>query len=302
MTAEITLQKTASLTDAAEKVGAVMVVGGGIAGMQAALDLSAGGFLVYLVEGSPSIGGNMARLDKTFPTGDCATCTISPKLVACMRDLNIEVLTMAEVMALDGEAGNFAAKVRIAPRSVDASKCTGCGDCTEYCPVRNVVKDVPAFLPQDVENEDRVKVEKILDRHRDDNGGLMPVLQDVGKTYGYLPRKILEHVAAGREVPLAEILRVASFYEEFRLKPEPRHVIEVCDGTSCYSRHSRKLLDELENGLGLTPGESDEKGRFALRTVRCLGLCALSPVMRVDGVSFGRMTLDQVPRILERFE
>ena len=290
------------MTDDKEMIGAVLVVGGGIAGMQAALDLSAGGFLVYLVEESPSIGGNMARLDKTFPTGDCATCTISPKLVACMRDLNIEVLTMAEVMALDGEAGDFKAKVRIAPRSVDASKCTGCGDCTEYCPVRNVVRDVPVYRPRDVEEEDRVKVDEILARHRDDHGGLMPVLQDVGKEYGYLPRRILEQVAAGREVPLAEIMRVASFYEEFRLKPEPRHVIYVCDGTSCYSRHSSRLLKELEKLLGIKAGESDGEGRFALRTIRCLGLCALSPVLRVDGVSYGRMALDRIPQILERFE
>ena len=77
--------------------GAVLVCGGGIAGIQASLDLSAAGFRVYLVEESPTIGGSMARLDKTFPTGDCATCIISPKLVECMRDYNIDVLTMADV-------------------------------------------------------------------------------------------------------------------------------------------------------------------------------------------------------------
>lgn len=285
-----------------DMVGAVMVVGGGIAGMQAALDLSAGGFLVYLVEESPSIGGNMARLDKTFPTGDCATCTISPKLVACMRDLNIELLTMAEVQALDGEAGNFTARVRIAPRSVDASKCTGCGDCTEHCPVRHVIRDVPGYEPHEVGEDERIKVDEILARHRDDAGGIMPILQDVSKSFGFLPRPILEQVAAGREMPLSEVMRVASFYEEFRLQPEARHIIEVCDGTSCYSRHSKKLLRQLEEHLGFKAGESGEDGRFTLRTVRCLGLCALSPVMRVDGVSFGRMTRDQVPQILERFE
>ena len=75
----------------------MLVCGGGVAGIQAALDLSAAGFAVYLVEESPTIGGTMARLDKTFPTGDCATCIISPKLVQCMRDYNIEVLTMADV-------------------------------------------------------------------------------------------------------------------------------------------------------------------------------------------------------------
>jgi NADH:ubiquinone oxidoreductase subunit E len=291
-----------SVTEEKDMVGAVMVVGAGIAGMQAALDLSAGGFMVYVVEESPSIGGNMARLDKTFPTGDCATCTISPKLVACMRDLNIELITMAEVVALDGEAGGFKARVKIAPRSVDASKCTGCGDCTEFCPVRNIVREVGPYRPPQVDDADLSKVDEILQRHSEDRGGLMPILQDIGKVYGFLPRRIMGHVAAGRQLPLAEVMRVATFYEEFRHKPEPRHIIEVCDGTSCYSRHSSKLRKELEKKLGIKAGESDEEGRFALRTVRCLGLCALSPVMRVDGVSFGRMSMDRIPQILERFE
>jgi len=127
-------------TDGDEPCGAVLVCGGGVAGIQASLDLSAAGFRVYLVEESPTIGGGMARLDKTFPTGDCATCIISPKLVECMRDLNIDVLTMADVVRLDGEAGHFTATVRKRPRYVDLDKCTGCGDCSEVCPVdvRNV--------------------------------------------------------------------------------------------------------------------------------------------------------------------
>ncbi len=83
---------------ASQPCGAVLVCGGGVAGIQASLDLSAAGFRVYLVEESPTIGGGMARLDKTFPTGDCATCIISPKLVECMRDYNIDVLTMADVV------------------------------------------------------------------------------------------------------------------------------------------------------------------------------------------------------------
>ena len=77
--------------------GAVLVCGAGVAGIQASLDLSAAGFRVYLIEETPSIGGGMARLDKTFPTGDCATCIISPKLVECIRDLNVDIYTMADV-------------------------------------------------------------------------------------------------------------------------------------------------------------------------------------------------------------
>ncbi len=92
--------------------GAVMVCGGGIAGIQSALDLANSGFKVYLVEKSPTIGGKMAQLDKTFPTGDCATCIISPKLVECTRNLNIEILTQSEIEEMTGEPGDFHVKLQ----------------------------------------------------------------------------------------------------------------------------------------------------------------------------------------------
>jgi len=93
--------------------GAVMVVGGGIAGMQAALDLADSGFKVYLVEETTAIGGRMGQLDKTFPTNDCAMCTISPKLSDVDRNLNIEILTNTEVMGIDGDVGNFDVTIKI---------------------------------------------------------------------------------------------------------------------------------------------------------------------------------------------
>jgi len=117
------------------KVGAALVVGGGIAGVQAALDLANSGIKVYLLERSPAIGGKMAQLDKTFPTNDCAMCIISPKLVEAGRHLNIEIITNSELVSLDGEAGHFKATVRKHPRYVDMSKCTSCNDCTEVCPI-----------------------------------------------------------------------------------------------------------------------------------------------------------------------
>jgi heterodisulfide reductase subunit A-like polyferredoxin len=116
-------------------VGAVMVVGGGIAGMQASLDLADSGFKVYLVEKQPAIGGHMAALDKTFPTNDCAMCTISPRLVATAGHRNISVLTDTELLKLDGEAGHFTATVNRKPRYIDVSKCTACGDCAVVCPI-----------------------------------------------------------------------------------------------------------------------------------------------------------------------
>ncbi len=121
-----------------DKIGAVLVVGAGVAGMQAALDLANSGYYVYLTDRSPTIGGIMAQLDKTFPTNDCSMCIISPKLVEVGRHLNIEVLTNTDVEALDGRLGNFRAVLTCRPRYIDPVKCTGCGDCRKVCPVRAV--------------------------------------------------------------------------------------------------------------------------------------------------------------------
>jgi len=112
-----------------------MVVGGGIAGIQASLDLADAGYKVYLVESGTAIGGHMAQLDKTFPTNDCSMCTISPRLVTAGTHRNIEIITNAEVAELAGQAGNFSAKLAIKPHYVDLEKCTGCGVCAEGCPV-----------------------------------------------------------------------------------------------------------------------------------------------------------------------
>ena len=115
--------------------GAVMVVGGGIAGMQASLDLADQGFKVYMIESKSAIGGKMAQLDKTFPTNDCAMCTISPKLVETGAHPNIEILTSSEVLDVSGQAGDFTVRVRTAPRYIDPSKCVACDDCVQVCPV-----------------------------------------------------------------------------------------------------------------------------------------------------------------------
>jgi heterodisulfide reductase subunit A-like polyferredoxin len=115
--------------------GAVMVVGGGIAGMQASLDLADQGFRVHLVEKKSAIGGKMAQLDKTFPTNDCAMCTISPKLVETSRHPNIELLPDTTVTDILGDPGNFTVTLHHKPRYVDISTCIACGDCAKVCPV-----------------------------------------------------------------------------------------------------------------------------------------------------------------------
>ena len=130
---------------AGSRFGDVMVVGGGISGIQAALDLATAGFKVYLVEKSPTIGGKMAQLDKTFPTNDCSMCIESPKFIECDRHPNIEILTYAEVNSVEGEAGDFTVTLIKKPRYVIESKCTGCTVCVEYCPV-----NVPDPFNQDL--------------------------------------------------------------------------------------------------------------------------------------------------------
>jgi heterodisulfide reductase subunit A len=116
-------------------VGAVMVVGAGIGGMQASLDSAEAGFFVHLVDSSPTIGGYMAQLDKTFPTNDCSMCIMSPKLVECGRHINIRVISNSEVESVEGEPGNFKVTLVRRPRYIDEEKCTGCGECSKHCPV-----------------------------------------------------------------------------------------------------------------------------------------------------------------------
>lgn len=112
-----------------------LVVGAGIAGIQAALDLADQGFEVYLVEKNPSIGGRMAQLDKTFPTMDCSACILTPKMVDVGRHPNIRLLAYSELKEVSGKEGNFKVKILKKPRYVDETKCTGCGICAQHCPV-----------------------------------------------------------------------------------------------------------------------------------------------------------------------
>lgn len=285
-----------------EGVGAVLVIGGGIGGIQAALDLADSGFKVYLVEKGPSIGGVMAQLDKTFPTNDCSMCILAPKLVTAGRHPNIELITNAEVEELTGEAGDFTVAVKKKPRYVEEDKCTGCGLCMENCPVRKVLHPVEEVPPPTFEEKDMQKINAIIEEHSEERGKLMPTLQHVNREYNYLPPDLLRHVSKELDIPLTTVCNIATFYNAFSLTPRGRHQISVCMGTTCYVRGGERILHRFSEVLGVEPGETTEDLGYTLNSVRCLGCCSIAPAMMIDGKAYGNVRLSQVLHILRSYE
>ena len=284
------------------KVGAVLVVGGGVGGMQASLDLAEAGYKVYLVEKNPSIGGVMSQLDKTFPTNDCAMCTLAPRMVDCGRHLNIEKLTYSEVESIDGEAGNFNVRVRKKARYVDPDKCTGCGECVAHCLVRNIVYlDQPGREPVQIEESMRVKVDDILNRYEGGAEIIVPILHDVNEEFNWLPPEALCRIAEIKQIPIEHILRIASFYNAFSLRPKGKHVIRVCTGTACYVKGAQRILDGLARALKVEVGDMTEDGQFSLETVNCVGCCGQSPVMTVDDDIYGYVNQTMAQDVLGRY-
>ena len=270
--------------------------------MQASLDLAESGYKVYLVEKGPSIGGVMAQLDKTFPTNDCAMCSLAPRMVDCGGHLNIEKLTYSEIESIEGVAGNFNVRIRKKARFVDPDKCTGCGECVEHCLVKNIVYlDQPARPPVQIEESIRVKVDDILGGYEGGPEIIVPILHDVNEEFNWLPPEIIARISEVKHVPIEHILRIASFYNAFSLTPKGNHVIRVCTGTACYVKGAQRILETFARELGIGVGEVTDDRQFSLETVNCVGCCGQSPVITVDDDIYGYVKQTMVPEVLGKY-
>ncbi len=283
------------------KIGAVLVVGAGIGGIQASLDLADSGYKVYLMDKKPAIGGTMAQLDKTFPTNDCSMCILAPKLVDAGRHENIEVVTLSDVETISGSPGNFKVHIRRRPRYVDETKCTGCGTCWANCPVTSQPRIPESAYKVNLVDEDIQKVSNIINKYKDEKSVLIPVLQEITREYRYLPKDILVYVSQQLEIPLSQIHSVATFYAAFSLEPRGKHMISVCLGTACYVKGAGKILERLERELKISSGQTTEDKLFSLEAVRCLGCCSIAPVLRIGEVTYGRLKQDDIPKILKSY-
>jgi len=285
-----------------KKIGAALIVGGGIGGMQAALDLAESGIKVYLVDNKPSIGGVMAQLDKTFPTNDCAMCTMAPRLVEIGRHDNIEIITMADIESVSGEPGNFKIKLKKRARYIDEEKCTGCGLCVSNCPVRNIIFVAPDKEVIQIPTEDQAKIKKIIDEYKDETNVLLPVLEDAHDEYGFLPEEVIKYIAQELNYPLSLAYRLVTFYNAFSLVPRGKTIIRVCMGTACYVKGAKRILTEVEKRLDIKLGETTPDLQFSIEAVNCVGCCGQSPVITVNDEIHGYMKQAMVPDILNEYK
>jgi NADH-quinone oxidoreductase subunit E len=149
---------------------------------------------------------------------------------------------------------------------------------------------------------DNDKIDKIIDKYHGDAGSLIQVLLEIQSENRWLPREALDKVAKKLKVPLNRIQHIVTFYKAFSLVPKGRHEVHVCTGTACHVRGAPRLLDSVQDLIGIRPGETDLDLKFSLETVNCLGCCALGPVMVIDGEYHGKMSPARSEEVLKNYD
>lgn len=150
--------------------------------------------------------------------------------------------------------------------------------------------------------EQEAKLKEIIAAHKEDPGAIMPVLQEAQEVYGYLPIEVQTIIAEGLNVPLEEIYGVATFYSQFSLTPKGEYNISVCLGTACYVKGSGKIIERIQENLGIEPEECTADGRFSLTACRCIGACGLAPVLTINDEVYGRLLPEDIDDILKKYK
>jgi NADH:ubiquinone oxidoreductase subunit E len=145
-------------------------------------------------------------------------------------------------------------------------------------------------------------VDGVIGRYHNRAGSLIPVLEEIQETIGYLPKSIQRRVAVGLKIPFSEVYGVVTFYSFFTMAPRGRHTTRCCLGTACYVRGGKKNMEKLTETLNVSPGETTADRKFSLETVRCLGACGLAPVIMVDGDTYRQVKPTKIPGILDTYE
>ncbi|MHC4309020.1 MAG: NADH-quinone oxidoreductase subunit NuoE family protein [Planctomycetota bacterium] len=148
---------------------------------------------------------------------------------------------------------------------------------------------------------DKEKVHEIIEEYRDVPGAVVPVLQRIDSTFNYLPEPALRLTAKAIDMPLSEVHRVATFYNAFSLEPKGKNIVRVCMGTSCYVKGGRRILQSVQNKLGIKVGEHTEDLKFSLETVSCIGCCGQSPVISANDEIYGYFRVDMIDDVLHKF-
>jgi NADH-quinone oxidoreductase subunit E len=149
---------------------------------------------------------------------------------------------------------------------------------------------------------DNDKIEQIIDKHNSEAGSLIQILLDIQSEFHWLPKEALDRVSEKLHVPMSKIQHITTFYKSFSLVPKGRHEVHVCMGTACHVRGAQRVLDTVQDQIGIKPGETDVDLKFSLETVNCLGCCALGPVMVVDGEYHGNIAPAQIVDTLKIYE
>lgn len=149
--------------------------------------------------------------------------------------------------------------------------------------------------------EQEKKLKEVIETYRDDPSRLMTVMQEAQEIYGYLPIEVQKMIADGMNVPLEKVYGVATFYAQFSLSPKGKYNIGVCLGTACYVKGSGDIFNKISEKLGIGADECTEDGKFSLVATRCIGACGLAPVMTVNEDVYGKITVDDIDKILEKY-